>query len=196
MQAVSERKNLKVVDLVYSGLFATLMMIGANITAFVPFLMIGGVPITFQSFFAILAGLLLGAKRGALACMVYMLVGLAGAPVFAKFGGGFSSLLMPTFGFVVSFILAAYVAGWIAARWKTKAAYVVAAVVALLINYLVGTNWLYVAYMFWFGAPEGFTYSLAWVWMAAPFVKDIVLLVFGGFFAYRLQKVLKIMPVK
>lgn len=196
MQAVNERKNMKVVDLVYCGLFATLMMIGANITAFAPFLMIGGVPITFQSFFAILAGLLLGAKRGALACTVYMLVGLAGAPVFSKFSGGFSYILIPTFGFVVSFIVAAYVAGLIAEKWKMKVAYVVAAVVALLINYVIGTNWMYIAYLFWFGAPEGFTYSLAWLWMVAPFIKDIVLLVFGGVFAYRLHKTLKILPIK
>lgn len=196
MQVINEGKNVKVVDLVYCGLFATLMMIGANITAFAPFLMIGGVPITFQSFFAILAGLLLGAKRGTLACAVYMLVGLAGAPVFAKFSGGFSSLLMPTFGFVVSFIVAAFVAGYISEKWQTKFSYVVGAIVALLINYLIGTNWLYVAYMFWFSAPEGFTYSLAWLWMAAPFIKDLVLLLFCGFFAYRLQKVLKILPVK
>lgn len=196
MQAVNQRKNMRVVDLVYCGLFATLMMIGANITAFAPFLMIGGVPITFQSFFAILAGLLLGAKRGALACAVYMLVGLAGAPVFSKFSGGFSYILMPTFGFVVSFIVAAYVAGWIVEKWKSKRAYVVASVVALLINYLIGTNWLYVAYLFWFAAPEGFTYRLAWIWMAAPFIKDLVLLIFAGFFAYRLQKTLKILPVK
>lgn len=196
MQAINEQKNLKVIDLVYCGLFATLMMIGANITSFAPFLMIGGVPITFQSFFAILAGLLLGPKRGAIACTVYMLVGLAGAPVFTKFSGGFSYVLMPTFGFVLSFIVAAYVAGIIALKWKTKVSYVVAAVVALLLNYLIGTNWMYVAYMFWFGAPEGFTYGLAWAWMAAPFVKDIVLLVFAGGFAYRLQKTLKILPVK
>ena len=78
--------------LVYSGMFAALMMIGANITAFAPFLVIGGVPITLQTFFAILAGLILGSRRGALAMTVYMFIGLAGAPVFAKFSGGFGSI--------------------------------------------------------------------------------------------------------
>jgi len=97
--------------LVYSGMFAALMMIGANITAFVPFLVVGNVPITLQTFFAILAGLILGSRRGALAMTVYMFIGLAGAPVFARFSGGFGSIISPTFGFIVSFILVAFIAG-------------------------------------------------------------------------------------
>lgn len=45
--------------LVYSGMFAALMMIGANITAFVPFLVIGGIPITLQTFSQFLQDLFL-----------------------------------------------------------------------------------------------------------------------------------------
>ena len=91
------------ISLVYSGMFAALMMIGANITAFAPFLVVGGVPITLQTFFAILAGLLLGSRLGAISMTVYMFIGLAGAPVFAKFSGGFGQIISPTFGFIVSF---------------------------------------------------------------------------------------------
>lgn len=69
MSTVSEQSHpkLKTVDIAYIGLFSTLMMIGANITSFVPFMTVGGVPITLQTFFAILAGLILGSRRGALA---------------------------------------------------------------------------------------------------------------------------------
>ena len=186
----------RVVDLVHSGLFATLMMIGANITAFAPFLVIGGVPITLQTFFAILAGLVLGSRKGAIACTVYMLVGLAGAPVFAKFSGGFSAVLLPTFGFVVTFILSAFIAGWIVERFQTFTSYVVAALLAMAVNYVVGTNWMYYAYTLWAGAPEGFSYKMAWAWMIPPMPKDIVLAIFAGFFAYRIQKTLKFIPIK
>lgn len=186
----------RTIDLVYCGLFATLMMIGANITTFAPFLVVGGVPITLQTFFAILAGLVLGSRNGAIACTVYMLVGLAGAPVFSKFYGGPSSILLPTFGFIVSFILAAYVAGKIVERYKTTTAFIIAALAGTVINYIIGTNWMYFAYMFWASAPEGFSYKLAWAWMIPPIPKDIILAIFGGIFAYRLQKVLKILPVK
>lgn len=196
MQQVSVANGLKTVDLVYSALFATLMMVGANITSFAPFLTVGGVPITLQTFFAVLSGLVLGSKRGALACTVYMLIGLAGAPVFSKFTGGMSSVLSPTFGFIVTFILIAYVAGLIVEKFQTKKAYIVAALFATFLNYVLGTNWMYVAYKAWASAPEGFTYGMAWLWMIPPMPKDIVLSIFAGVFAYRLQKTLKILPIK
>ena len=196
MESLSRVQAWRTVDLVYCGIFATLMMIGANITSFVPFLTVGGVPITLQTFFAVLAGLLLGSKRGAVACTVYMLIGLAGAPVFSKFSGGFSAVLSPTFGFIVSFILIAFVAGIIVEKYQTRKSYVAAGLTATALNYIVGTNWMYAAYKLWAAAPDVFTYKIAWLWMVPPMPKDIVLAVFAGIFAYRLQKTLKFMPVK
>lgn len=196
MQTVAANNRFKTIDLVYCALFSTLMMIGANITSFAPFLVVGGVPITLQTFFAILAGLVLGGKKGAIACTVYMLIGLAGAPVFSKFTGGASAVLFPTFGFIVTFILCAYVAGKFVEHYKTKSAYIVAALVAFAINYILGTTWMYVAYKFWAAAPEGFSYGMAWLWMLPPMPKDIILAIFAGIFAYRIQKVLKILPIK
>lgn len=104
-------KDLKTQDLVLCGLFAALMGIGANLS---PFLMIGSVPITLQLLFAILAGAVLGSRKGSIAMLVYVFVGLIGAPVFAQFKGGPAQLLSPTFGFVLSFVAVAYVAGkWV-----------------------------------------------------------------------------------
>lgn len=196
MESVSKVQSWRTVDLIYSALFATLMMIGANITSFAPFLTVGGVPITLQTFFAVLAGLVLGSKKGAIACTVYMLIGLAGAPVFSKFSGGFSSILSPTFGFIITFILIAYVAGLIVEKFQTRKAYIIAALTATILNYILGTNWMYIAYKVWASAPEGFTYKLAWLWMIPPMPKDFVLAIFAGVFAYRLQKTLKILPIK
>src|SRR5699024_12068185 len=88
-----------------------LMSIGANITAWAPFLQIGGVPITLQTFFCFLAGALLGSRRGAIAMIVYLFIGLAGVPVFAGFKGGLITVLCPTFGFIIYFIFTAYVTG-------------------------------------------------------------------------------------
>ncbi|MGE7665338.1 biotin transporter BioY [Ureibacillus composti] len=188
----NSKSKLKTVELVYCGIFATLMMIGANITSFAPFMVVGGVPITLQAFFAVLAGLVLGSRLGAISVTVYMLVGLAGAPVFARFGGGLSSLLNPTFGFIVTFILVAYVVGKIVEHKRTKKMYITAALVGTVISYLVGTNWMYAAYMLWFSAPEGFSYKLAWAWMMPPLPKDIILAVFAGIFGFRIQKILKV----
>ncbi|WP_342536539.1 biotin transporter BioY [Sporosarcina sp. FSL K6-3508] len=186
------QSKFSTLSIVYSGMFAALMMNGANITSFIPFLVVGGVPITLQTFFAVLSGLLLGSRLGALSMTVYMMVGLAGAPVFAKFQGGFGQILSPTFGFIVTFILIAYVAGKIVERKNTLPSYIIASLVATAINYLLGTNWMYVAYKVWAAAPEVFTYKIAWLWMIPPLPKDIVLAVLAGIFAFRISKHLKV----
>ena len=191
--AVEKRKSsMSALSLVHCGMFAALMMIGANITAFVPFLVVGGVPITLQTFFAVLAGLILGSRLGAISMTVYMFLGLAGAPVFAKFSGGFGSILSPTFGFIVSFIFLAYIAGKIVEKNGKLHSYIIAALVATVVNYLFGTNWMYFSYKLWAAAPDAFTYKVAWIWMLPPLPKDIFLAVLAGIFGHRMFKVLKV----
>lgn len=176
--------KLKTIDITLAGLFAALMAIGANITAFI---VIGGVPITLTTFFSILSGLLLGSRLGAIAMTVYMLIGLAGAPVFAQFSGGPSSILMPTFGFILSNIFVAYVAGKMVEKKSTRSAFIMAALTGMAINYIFGTTWMYFAYQLWFGAPEGFSYAVAWLWMMGPLPKDLIFTILAGGLAYRLQ---------
>ena len=153
---VRSKNKLGTLDMVYAGMFSALMMIGANITSMVPFMVIGGVPITLQTFFALLAGALLGSRLGAISMMVYAFVGLAGAPVFARFQGGIGQILDPTFGFILSFILVAYITGKIIEKNSKIHFYVIAALVGTAVNYLFGTNWMYFAYKLWSAAPEFF----------------------------------------
>ncbi|KAB2338122.1 biotin transporter BioY [Cytobacillus depressus] len=181
------KKKLRAIDLTLASMFVALMCIGANITSFVPFMVIGGVPITLQTFFAILSGAILGSRLGAITMAVYAFVGLAGVPVFAKFGGGLSSLISPTFGFILSYILTAYVTGKIIEKKKTLPVYIFAALVGMVINYVLGTNWMYFAYKLWASAPEGFTYKMAWMWMVVPLPKDIILAILAGMMAIRLE---------
>ncbi|MBT2644216.1 biotin transporter BioY [Bacillus sp. ISL-41] len=180
--------KFKALDLTLASMFVGLMAIGANITSFVPFMVVGGVPITLQTFFAILAGIILGSRLGAISMTVYALVGLVGVPVFAKFGAGVSTFISPTFGFILSFILTAYVAGKVVEKNRTLSAFIIASLIGLVINYVFGTNWMYFAYKFWAAAPEGFTYKMAWLWMVVPLPKDIILAVFAGMMGHRLEK--------
>lgn len=182
------RNQSNVFRLTVGAMFVALTAVGANITSIVPFLVVGGVPITLQTFFAILSGLVLGSRLGAFTMFVYMLLGLVGAPVFARFTGGAGTLLSPTFGFIFSFIVLAYVIGKMRESKGSLSVYVLASLVGVAINYIIGTNWMYVAYKLWFEAPEGFTYTLAWLWMILPLPKDIILAIFGGIIAYRLKQ--------
>ncbi|ULT57487.1 biotin transporter BioY [Neobacillus drentensis] len=181
-------RKLRALDLTLAAMFVALMAIGANISTIAPFLHVGGVPITLQTFFAILAGAILGSRLGSIAMIVYMLVGLVGVPVFADFTGGLSIIIRPTFGFILSYILAAFIIGKIVETNKSLPAFIIASLIGMAVNYLFGTNWMYFAYKLWGAAPEGFSYKMAWLWMVAPLPKDLILSVLAGIMAHRLEK--------
>jgi biotin transport system substrate-specific component len=180
--------KFRAIDLTLAAMFVALMAIGANITSLAPFMKVGGVPITLQTFFAILAGTILGSRLGSIAMIVYMLVGLVGAPVFAQFGGGLTIFIAPTFGFILSYVFTAYVAGKIVEKKKTAIGFVIASLIGMAVNYFFGTNWMYFAYKLWAAAPEGFSYKMAWLWMVVPLPKDIILSVLAGLMAFRLER--------
>ena len=75
------------------------------------------VPMTLQPLAVLLAGGLLGPRRGAAAMALYLLAGAAGLPVFTPFGApGLLRLFGPTGGYLLAFPFAAALVGWIAAR--------------------------------------------------------------------------------
>lgn len=79
------------------------------------------VPITGQTLGVVVVGAALGARRGAASLTTYLLAGLAGLPVFAGFTGSIAAVAKPTFGFIIGFVFAAFVAGWFAERaWDRK----------------------------------------------------------------------------
>jgi biotin transporter BioY len=104
---------------------------------------IGPVPITGQTFAVLLSGALLGAKRGALSQIFYLFGGLAGIPWFAR-GGGIAYLMSPTFGYIIGFVLAAFVIGFLCERGLDRK--IETAILAMLLGnvliYLPGLFWL------------------------------------------------------
>jgi biotin transport system substrate-specific component len=105
------------------ALDAGLVVAGASIVALLAQVEIPlwPVPITGQTLGVIVVGAALGAWRGAAALTTYLFAGLAGLPVFAGFTGTVAILAKPSFGFIIGFIVAAFVAGWFAERaWDRK----------------------------------------------------------------------------
>ena len=98
-------------EVAFAGLFAALTAVGAQIS--VP---IGPVPFTFQVFFVLLSGLLLGARLGFLSQLTYVLIGAVGFPVFAEFSGGIAHVYGPTGGYLLAFPIAALLAGYVAEK--------------------------------------------------------------------------------
>ncbi len=105
---------------------------------------IGPIPITGQTLGVIVVGAALGARRGAAALTTYLLVGLAGLPVFAGPVAGPAYVLMPSFGFVLGFIPAAFIAGWFAERaWDRRPVLAfVGFVAASVVPFLVGVPYM------------------------------------------------------
>ncbi|GAA1949881.1 biotin transporter BioY [Microbacterium deminutum] len=102
------------------------------------------VPITGQTLGVIVVGAALGAWRGAAALTTYMIVGLAGLPVFADFTGTIAAVAKPSFGYVIGFIFSAFVAGWFAERaWDRRPGLAfVGFAIASVIPFLFGVPYL------------------------------------------------------
>ncbi|MGV8953380.1 MAG: biotin transporter BioY [Cypionkella sp.] len=79
-----------------------------------------GVPITAQSLGIMLCGTVLGAKRGALAVLLFLALTLAGLPLLSGGRGGIGLLASPTAGYIIGFPIAAFVAGLITSRLQVK----------------------------------------------------------------------------
>src|SRR5918992_674185 len=135
--------SLNVAMMTRVALMAAVTAVAAQIT--VP---IEPVPFTFQVLAVILSGLLLGPRYGALAQAIYVLVGAVGVPVFAGFKGGLGIIFGPTGGYLVSYPLAAAVAGlaaYAAAHSPRRRALTVGSlwgVAALAVIYAIGAGWL------------------------------------------------------
>ena len=99
-------------SIVYIALFAAMIAAGAWIT--IPSF---PAPFTLQTFFCMLAGGLLGARRGAICCLIYLLTGLVGIPVFTQ-GGGFQYIFQPTFGYLLGLVPAAFLMGLFLQKYK------------------------------------------------------------------------------
>lgn len=99
------KQTITTKEMTLCALFTTLIAVGAFIKIPIPV-----VPFTLQFLFTMLAGLLLGGKLGALSVGLYAALGLAGLPIFTE-GGGLWYIVKPTFGYILGFMLAAYVTG-------------------------------------------------------------------------------------
>jgi len=105
---------------------------------------IGPVPITGQTFAVLLAGALLGSKRGALSQLTYLGLGAMGAPIFAGWMGGPAVLMGPTGGYLIGFVAAAFVVGLLAERgWDRRTwSMALAMLVGNIVIYVFGLPWL------------------------------------------------------
>ena len=131
----ASRTAIAQIALVVGG--AAFVGIAAQIAIPLPFT---PVPLTLQTFAVLLVGASLGSLRGALSMVVYLLAGMVGVPWFAEGSSGYSA----SFGYIVGFIVAAFIVGRLAERGATTTVLRSAGlmVVGNLAIYAVGVTWL------------------------------------------------------
>ncbi len=142
-----EKKRIRARDIVLCALFAALTAAGAFIRIPLP-----PVPFTLQFLFALLAGVLLGSRLGAVSVLSYIALGLVGLPIFAS-GGGITYVLVPSFGYIMGFCAAAFVAGKVAHTGSrpTFARIFAGALAGMIIMYAMGISYYWLISNFYLG---------------------------------------------
>lgn len=126
------------------ALFSVLIAVGAFIK--IP---VSIVPITLQTLFVVLAGLVLGKVYAPMAVLVYILVGLVGLPVFST-GGGPSYIFYPSFGYLIGFVFAAYFVGRFASLKTRITKNFIVCILGMLIIYLFGVSYfVFIQYVYY-----------------------------------------------
>ena len=113
------------------------------------------VPITGQTLAVLLVGMSLGAVRGGLSLALYAVLGGLGLPVFSDSESGWGVILGPTGGYIIGFVLAAVLTGWLAQQsWDRKILRaILASAAGTVVIFAVGLPWL-AAYLGAVGAPN------------------------------------------
>jgi biotin transport system substrate-specific component len=100
---------------------------------------LGNIPLTMQIFGVVLSGLILGEKLGFISQFIYVLLGAVGMPIFSYMRGGFSMILGPSGGFILSFPILSFISGYFFRKYKNKYIIFFGIILGLIINYLIGT---------------------------------------------------------
>lgn len=172
-------------ELVLIPLFTALMVVGAKLSIPLP-----AVPITFQLFFCVYAGLLLGARNGFISQVLYIAIGLIGLPVFT-YGGGPQYVFNPTFGYIIGFALCSLILGLCVDRMK-DVKFVKMLVICLIgyaFVYIFGNIYFYFIKDLYVGQPMAL--SAIFKMMIPYMIKDLILVVIAAYTSTIILPILK-----
>jgi len=145
-------------DMILVSLFAALTVVGTFIR--IP---MQPVAFTLQTVFVMYSGLLLGGRRALASQAVYIMLGIMGAPVFANGASGPGYILSPSFGYLLGFMLAAYVIGRLGEKVKVLTSVKAGGIlfIGTCLIYLAGLPYLYLIVKFVVGKDMGIAGVLA-----------------------------------
>ena len=123
---------------------AVVALMTAVLCVLAPFsIPVGVIPISLATLGLYLAAIILGSKKATVACLLYLLIGFVGLPVYSGFVGGPAKLLGPTGGYLCGYLLLTYITGWFVdkfpGKWKLC---LLGMVLGTTACYFMGTIWL------------------------------------------------------
>lgn len=137
-------KKLTTYQLTLTAVMAAVICVLSPISIAIP---VSPVPISLGSMAVYLAVTVLGMKLGTLSCLIYLLLGLVGLPVFAGGSAGAAKLFGPTGGYLIGYLFLALIAGAFVGRfaenkWKNIAFAALGMILGTIVLYALGTAWL------------------------------------------------------
>lgn len=142
--------KFNVKDLMVSALMTSLICVGAFIK--IPLFV---VPVTMQFFFVNFSIVYQSRKYAALTILTYIILGLIGLPVFSG-GGGASYIFMPTFGYIIGFLLASVISGTVKKQLNVSLkSNLIISSINIFIIYFCGVSYFYLLANFYLGNQIG-----------------------------------------
>jgi biotin transport system substrate-specific component len=134
------KTKFSVKQLALVGLMAAVICVLGPIALNIP---VSPVPISLGTLAIYFVVSVLGMKLGTLSVLIYILLGLAGVPVFASFTAGAGKLFGPTGGYIIGYIFMALICGFFVEKFNHKLPlYFLGMVLGTAVCYLFGTAWL------------------------------------------------------
>lgn len=170
----SARKGLPTQKMALTAVMTAITCVLAPLSIPIP---ISPVPVTLTNLVILLTSCLLGWKLAVSSCILYLLLGIAGLPVFSAYGSGIAKVIGPTGGYLVGFIPLSIAAGLVFAHVKTPLIRIALLSLATgLLLYLPGTAWL--------AFQANLTFDKALMMGVVPYipgdlVKIILVVIFG-----------------
>ena len=181
-----KRETLTTRNIMLMGLFVALMVISSYIV--IP---IGPVPITLQTFVVLLAGILLGSRLGPLSIIAWIILGCVGLPVFNQGQAGAVMLVGPTSGFIVSFVVMAWLVGYCTEKNASNSVWFIAGamILAVIVCYVLGLIGFKLSFAYFLHKPM--TWTKGFILAVAPFLPfDIIKAVLAAFIGIKVRSAL------
>jgi biotin transport system substrate-specific component len=169
--------NLSIKEITLVGMCAALMAIFSQLSIPLPFT---SVPVTLQVFGLVILAVIVGAKIGTLALIIYVIIGTIGLPVFANFHSGFGVLVGPTGGYIIGFIIMAFLIGYASSK-QNKILLFITSYIGVIIDLVLGTIQLKIV--------TGMTIQAALIAGLYPFIlKDFIIVAIAVTIGLKVKK--------